>query len=764
VNPEPPPAASVAEPSFAAAVALHQAGRLSEAAVLYEQILTQQPEHFDALHLLGVTALQQQNFDRAKAFIERALTLNPRNDSAIGNLGTVYLRTDQFDRALEQFRRAVELQPTSVDALTNLGTVLYKLNRVQDALVPLRRAFAANPSSALIANLLGACLLAIGDPIEATRAFEAATVAEPDDADGWSNLAIALSSTGQQSRAMECVDRAVSMRPGSAAAVAARAAVQFEEGSLEAAIASYEEAVALSDPSAKTICAYANALWSSGRCDEALENLGKAVSIDGGNVIALWKLAMSQCRTFYATPADVVNSRKDFSEHLNRLTTWFRTTSRPEAYTAVGSTQPFFIAYQPFNNRDLLRRYGDLCVEWMSSLSVDLPPTRPASSKGKMRVGIASAHIRDHSVWNAITKGWVRHIDKDRFDMCLFHLGHRVDAETEWARHEVAHFEMGPKTLKDWVEAIAEAQLDMLIYPEIGMDALTTQLASLRLAPVQAAAWGHPETTGLPTMDLYLSADGLEPADARNNYTERLVRLPHLGVHVESLAPTPEDPDFKALGLPSDEPLLLCPGTPFKYSPLHDEVWARIAKGLDMASPRRGWAGIAGRWRRRGHGRLVFFRSGNSTMDRLLAERLRRVFEREGVDFDARVCLIPYLDRSRFFGLMQRATLLLDTVGFSGFNNALQAIECSLPVLAFEGEFMRGRLASGIMRRMGLPDLVATSKDEFVASAIRLATDADRCRTLKSEVANRRGSLFGDLEPVRALERCLIEARRGVVS
>jgi predicted O-linked N-acetylglucosamine transferase (SPINDLY family) len=113
---------------------------------------------------------------------------------------------------------------------------------------------------------------------------------------------------------------------------------------------------------------------------------------------------------------------------------------------------------------------------------------------------------------------------------------------------------------------------------------------------------------------------------------------------------------------------------------------------------------------------------------------------------------------------MQRATLLLDTVGFSGFNNALQAIECSLPVLAFEGEFMRGRLASGIMRRMGLPDLVATSKDEFVASAIRLATDADRCRTLKSEVANRRGSLFGDLEPVRALERCLIEARRGVVS
>jgi predicted O-linked N-acetylglucosamine transferase (SPINDLY family) len=259
-------------------------------------------------------------------------------------------------------------------------------------------------------------------------------------------------------------------------------------------------------------------------------------------------------------------------------------------------------------------------------------------------------------------------------------------------------------------------------------------------------------------MDVYLSADGLEPVDAQNNYSERLVRLPNLGVCVEPLTPSITIPDLKSLGLPSDEPLLLCPGTPFKYSPVHDQVWARIAKGLGPGSGRRGWARLAGRLRGKSSGRLVFFRSGNVSMDTLLSQRLRRAFDAEQVDFDAHVCLIPYLDRPQFFGLMQHAALMLDTVGFSGFNNALQAIETGLPVLAREGDFMRGRLASGIMRRMNLPELVAGTNEDFIQTAIHLAKDASRRKELRVEIAKRRGILFHDVEPVRALERFLIEA------
>jgi predicted O-linked N-acetylglucosamine transferase (SPINDLY family) len=145
-------------------------------------------------------------------------------------------------------------------------------------------------------------------------------------------------------------------------------------------------------------------------------------------------------------------------------------------------------------------------------------------------------------------------------------------------------------------------------------------------------------------------------------------------------------------------------------------------------------------------------------MDELLEQRLRRAFDIEKVDFDAYVRVIPYLDRPRFFGLMQQSALLLDTVGFSGFNNALQAIEAGLPVLAREGTFMRGRLASGIMRRMELTELVATTDEAFIEAAVELAGNVSRRSELRVEIANRRKILFHDTEAVRALERCLIEA------
>lgn len=767
-RPQQPTGAPTEHPLLVEAVALHQAGRTAEAAEAYERVLAEMPGHFDATHLLGVIALQEGRLDQAQSLIASALRINPKDPAALSNLGAAYLRNRQFELALEQFEQAVKWQPNSAAALTNLGTVLRALGRPRDALDPLRRAYSSDSKSALVCNLLGACLLDTGDAQEAVKLFEGATTAEPEEADGWGNLAVALNRIGEGDRAQQCAAKAVALHPDSSAAVAALAAVEFEQDRIESAIAIYRKAVALPDASAQTICALGNALWTSGRCDEAFEYLRQAVAVDGNNAVARWKLAMSHCRSFYDTKADVDSSRQAFSDNLVELQTWFRAERRPEAFAAVGTTQPFFIAYQPFRNRELLSHYGQVCSEWMASMPNEQPTTQGAKSHAsgavssrKIRVGIVSAHIKNHSVWNAVAKGWVQHLDRTQFELWLFHLGRGSDEETARTRQQVAHFEDKPRTLRGWIKSIQEAELDVLIYPEIGMDSLTTQLAALRLAPVQATSWGQPETSGLPTVDLYLSADGLEPLGADENYTEKLVRLPNLGVHLEPLAPSISNPDLRLLRLPADEPLLICPGSPFKYSPMTDRVWARIAKGLQAGrGGSGGWAGIARRLRGKSSGRLVFFRSSNESMDALLEARLRRAFDAENADFNATVSIIPTLDRGGFFGLMQRAALMLDTVGFSGFNNAIQATEVGLPVLAYEGEFMRGRLASGIMRRMDLPELVATSEEAFIQAAIGLALNPERCKELRAEIAKRRGILFHDVEPVRELERCLMAAVR----
>ena len=107
---------------------------------------------------------------------------------------------------------------------------------------------------------------------------------------------------------------------------------------------------------------------------------------------------------------------------------------------------------------------------------------------------------------------------------------------------------------------------------------------------------------------------------------------------------------------------------------------------------------------------------------------------------------------------MKRADVFLDTIGFSGFNTAVQALECGLPIVTREGRFLRGRLASGPLKRIGLSELVARSDEEYVELAVRLARGADYRRHVRERIMASRGVLFEDRAPIHAMERFLSEA------
>jgi predicted O-linked N-acetylglucosamine transferase (SPINDLY family) len=727
-------------PLLPQAVALHQAGRLGQAAAMYETILRDEPGQFDAAHMLGVVAMQEGRLLDAQRQIEHALTIKPQDPSALINLTAAYLRDGRLELAAARGEETARLAPDSLDAMINYGTALHQLGRYRDAIVPLEAAHAMNSRSTVVCNLLGSCLLKTGDARRAVGIFEAATVVAPLDADSWANLSAALNTVSEYDRAKECADRAVSLGRDSSNVLFAQAEALFDLGKIEESVAAYEKAVEL-NPSVTVLCGISRALITSGRPDDAMTYLRRALEIDGSNPFVRLLKAVSVLKPIYSTKSEIDDSRIAFRLALTELQSWHASTPAKDAYVAVGAAQPFFAAYQPYNNKDLLSHHGAVCVEWMKTLPRTYSRERPTGSRtGGFRVGIVSAHVRDQSVWNAILKGWVHQFDKSKFDVYLFKLDAARDQETALAKSQVQFFDDTPKSLIDWADAISDADLDALIYDEVGMDPLTLQLASMRLAPMQAATWGHPETSGLSTMDFYLSSEDLEPPNAQDNYSEQLVLLPHMGVYVEPLKPKSQDPDLRMLGLPREEPLLLCPGTPFKYSPLHDWIWIEIARGLKAI----------------GRGRMVFFSNSAGTMHLQLSSRLRDSFARAGIDFNAHVCIIPFLDRPVYFGLMQRAALMLDTLDFSGFNTAMQAVECGLPYLAFEGEFMRGRLASCIMRRMGLSELVATDYRDFVERAVGFAADSARLDKLRLEITNRRTILFEDTVPIRALENFLV--------
>jgi predicted O-linked N-acetylglucosamine transferase (SPINDLY family) len=503
-------------------------------------------------------------------------------------------------------------------------------------------------------------------------------------------------------------------------------------------VASLQQAVSVEPRHAGAHLHLGHAHNAQGRTDTALECYRKSVAIDAENAEARWAMTMAQLRAVPETDAVAAEDRTSFSRRLQELDSWVGQARLAASVSAVGNPPPFHLAYQEENNRELLERYGALCcrimARWMANER--LAGASGAQRNSLIRVGVVSAHFHDHSVWNALVKGWFQRLDRARFTLEAFYLGTEFDEQTRLAQSLAAHFEHEPVSLRQWVQAILGRQPDVVIYPEIGMDSMTSRLASLRLAPVQIASWGHPQTSGLPTIDYYVSARDLEPDGAQEHYTERLTLLPHLGCYYPSRHIAPVSAEGSALRVDPSVPTLVCPGTPFKYAPRHDAVFAEIAERL-------------------GRCRFVFFTYRIAELSERLHDRLRRLFRDRGLDADQFVSFVPWQSPGQFRGLMERAHVFLDTIGFSGFNTAMEAVECSLPIVTREGRFMRGRLASGILKRMGLEELVAPTEEAYVELAVRICRDDAYRAHLRESFAARRSVLFDDPAPVHALEQFL---------
>lgn len=809
---------AVSPRQIAEALQHHQEGRLAEAERGYRKVLTADAGNVDALHFLGVIAYQRKEFERAAKLISEAISRNFSNAPAHNNLGNVFNAQGKLDQAIACYQNAIMLQPDYVEAHANLGAAFRARGLTDDAIGSYRRALALAPDALTVQADLGAILAEEGRFDEAAACYRRAIALRPNNAAAYSNLGNALRSQGligenqkllneaiqcyrkalelnpefseahsnlgnalrdvgrideavacyrqaltlkpgfpeacanlgnaldEQGRRDEAVSwlrKAVALQPDSAEASAGLANVLKNAGHLEEAIACYRRALALKPASAEVLYHLGNTFREKDTLDEAADCYRKVLSIDPEHAQARWALAMCRLPAVFDVDADLGRFRQEFSTQLEELDNWFDATRIENGFKAVGVQTPFYLAYQEENNRDLLRRHGELCARLMANWLGRQPisTSRNVRRDGVINVGIVSRHFRNHSVWNAIVKGWFQKLDRGRFALCAFYLGPDQDEETLYARGQAQRFEQGTRTLPRWAETIADDSPDVLVYPEIGMDPMTVKLASLRLAPVQITTWGHPETSGLPTMDYYLSAEDMEPANAQEYYTEKLVMLPHLGCFFEPKRIVPVAPDLERLGIKSDAPILLCPGVPFKYAPQYDWVYPEIARRLRSC-------------------RFVFFTHQISEQSERLRRRLAAKFRGEGLRPEDFVTFIPWQNWPAFYGLLQRADVFLDTIGFSGFNTAMQAIECGLPIVSREGRFLRGRLGSGILRRMGLGGLIAESGEAYVALAVSLAQDSAFRARVKHRIEDASHLLLGDVAPIRALEEFLAKVAR----
>ncbi len=400
----------------------------------------------------------------------------------------------------------------------------------------------------------------------------------------------------------------------------------------------------------------------------------------------------------------------------------------------------FRLAYHGGNDLKLQSRRGD----WLAALMQPLTPARALRTTDrskKIRVAFASKHIRNCTVGHYF-KHILTDLTGERIEVFVYACGER-DAFTDDVQSGVAqlrHFDDDDKALLAMAHAIAADAPDVLIYPEIGMEQIIEKLAAMRLAPLQCMLWGHPVTSGLPTIDVFFSAAALEPDNAQAHYRERLHLLTRLGTCYPQ-PPAPSALTRKQLGLPENASLVVCAQSPFKWSPQFTRAVGEMLVQFPDA-------------------RLVVFDGPTANRPRLFDAYLEHFFEPLGINVSTRVIRLPQRSRVDFLAVLSLCDIALDTFGFSGGNTSLDALSVGLPVVTLPGEFMRGRQTFAMLRVLPASvheTLIANGIESYLDIAQRLLADAEKRGRLRDEISTHASALFNDFKPVIQMREWLLK-------
>ncbi len=589
----------------------------------------------------------------------------------------------------------------------------------------LKRHLARNPGD-LRARLVQAMALDTADPPRAARAWATLTRRAPGLKEGWLMRGNHLDRHGDHAEAERCWRRAVAVAPGwyppahnlgellirqrryTEARPIWRAALSAQPGGLAAPRGRARSRV------------YGHAP------DQAIALVTAWRRSRPGSVEAAWLDA----RLLPVVHRSAETARAAAERYISRLAPLRPLIAQNPTAAATAAWDAFHLHYIDADHRAAQALLGEHLVACARALP---PPTPHAGDR--LRVGFASSLLTGHTV-SALFGGWIAGLDRSRFDVFVYQLFSPADDNTRvlGARATLRTLTGDPA---DVATAIHADGLHALIFPELGMDRRLLRVAAHRLAPLQCVSWGHPITTGLSTIDVFLSSAAMEPDGGDAHYTEALARLPGVGICTWPPKVAPSGKTRGDFGLPAEDVVLLVPQSLYKLLPEYDNLYARIAARLPSA-------------------RIVFLASEKANASdgvrRTFTDRLAAAFAAEGLDWTRHVTLVPHQSPGDFLALNRCADLFLDAPGWSGGRTTLEAIHVGLLPVTRAGRFMRQRHTAGILWELELDELVTGNVDALVDLAVSLGADPTRRSDLRAQLVERRDRLFADTRSVRALE------------
>lgn len=744
-------------------IALFESGKPDDAQASYERALQLDPKYAQAHCNLGAALQAQGRLVEAEACYRKALAINPQYLKALNNLGSVLLDLKRFEAAEACYRQVLEFKLADAESYRNLGAVLAAAGKADEAEADVRRAIALDGGDPANYCSLAAIQVAQGWPAEAEASLMRALAISPDLAEANEDLGALLLDRGRHDEAEACLLRAIERRPESFAALNNLAICLKKQGRLEEAEHRVRQALAIRPNSAEALNNLGGLLRRLNRLEESAAAIRQSLKVSdeaglahlnlGVSLKALDRLdeagacftraaelgiEMARIRNAMLLPSimgtqdEVLASRQRLEAAVDALLSDPPQIADPQE--CFGEPN-FYLAYHGCNDRDLQIKVARLYAASCSALVWTAPHCAAPESRNnrKLRVAFYSKYLFSHSVSTCYSRLIAGLSGHEGFEVNLV-----TDGSVDRSIYSgfLGRIVELPDNLIHARETIADLKLDALLYLDIGMEPMGYFLAFSRLAPVQCVMAGHPVTTGIATIDYFLSSEVFETTDADAHYSETLVRLPVPLVCYGR-------PDVPAalksrsdLGLPGSGRLYMCP---MKLQKLHPDFDQAISRILELDE----------------EGRVILFEDGMRRHWRgMLEQRFARTIPERLRD---RIAFLPWVpDYKDFVAAVIHADVLLDPFHFGIGSTIVVVGVTGTPLITWPGSFMRGRMGAYYNELLETSECNVGNAESYACKAVEVAKTPELRSSLARRILGNGHRIYEETMALRELSDFLL--------
>ena len=453
---------------------------------------------------------------------------------------------------------------------------LTRNNQIQSANAIFQQLLEDYPKEPAIHFHYGNLLWSLKQPQVAAKHYSIAVEYRSDFIDALGNLGAALAVLGKQQEAISCYKKVIKLDPGNASFYHNLGGAYYQQGKASKAVSAFRKAIKINPSYADAYKNLGNAYYEQGYYSEAVDCYKKVTKLspsDGAKVRLVSAIPMIPMST------DHINEiRSRLLKNMDNLLSQKLKINDPVIENGYTN---FFLAYHGLDNRQIHEKYAQLYRQACPSLVYTAEHCREyeAPASQKIKVGFISKFFTGHSIGNT-SRGLIAELSRDKFHVTAIFLDSIESHVGKIISESADQVVTIPSNLDVARKLIGDLKLDVLFYQDIGMEPFTYFLAYARLAPVQCVSFGHPDTTGITSMDYFISTEFYETDGGDKHYSELLYRLKNVSscaYYYKPRLPSPLKPR-SAFGLDDETHIYICPQTLFKFHPDFDSILAGILR------------------------------------------------------------------------------------------------------------------------------------------------------------------------------------------